>query len=174
MRSMNMGWVNSCGRSTEGNLSATNTAVKGVFVNVSTFSANNGLIETANVVINRVATGSINVAPGTLQIRGRGSDSAANAANGNNFSVQLTGPNGFTMPNTILQKIIVTAPAGTSGSNTYGGYSEWDTATCTSITNPSANQVVYNWGFLANTTLPWQFNTASGSNVGGVHVTFVY
>ena len=173
MRRMNLGWIVQTGMTQIGNTQGTNILIKSIYTNFTQFIGNNGLIVSGNTQINTALAGICNIAGGSFKIFGRNTDTAANSVNADSLSIQLNGSIGTLNVNTALQRIIITSPAGSFNGNTWGGYTEWDTATAT-ITNPSANQVIYTWSGLGNTNLPFQFNTQSGLNIAGTQVIYVY
>jgi hypothetical protein len=81
------------------------------------------------------------------------------------------------VPNTTLQRVVTIADAGIVGSDTYGGYREWDVADATiTLSNgqPSGfgNTVVYTWTITGNTDRPWRY--ASTGQVYPVEVIYQY
>jgi hypothetical protein len=80
-------------------------------------------------------------------------------------------------PNTSLQRVITIADSGTVGSDTYGGYIEWDVADAsinqlTGTSSGYANATVYTWGLSGNTGRPWAYNTSTP--VGNITIIYQY
>lgn len=79
-----------------------------------------------------------------------------------------------------LTKVITYSTPGSSGSNTWGGYLEWDVRQASAV-NVAGNAVTYIWTISGNTGVPWRFpgapngrSTATANTTGGVEVIFCY
>lgn len=98
------------------------------------------------------------------------------------FVVSMRNTDNTRPSNTTLSRVLTIAPAGSSGSNVWGGYREWNTRDATINVWTSSNTITYVWDITSNSPLPWQFrpellpNVNSGeiSNTGAAEVIFCY
>lgn len=91
------------------------------------------------------------------------------------FQVTLINASGNTAVSpskSTISKVTVEAPSGSAGANTYGGYTEWYTSNCSSITVGSGT-VTYSWDVSSNTNLPFRWTNTTGPT-GNATITLYY